>query len=72
MHSGSSFINFIKGIENNYNQNIEIIGNKIAIVENIDSIIEYTEESIRLAIEKKYVVILGCNLKLDNYIIKLY
>ncbi len=67
MQKENSLISFIKGKENNYKQNIEIIGNKIAIVENIDSIIEYSEESVRLLVEKKHVVILGCDLRLDNY-----
>ena len=67
MRNESSLIGFIKGKVTNYKQNIEIIGNKIAIVENIDSIIEYSEESIRLLVEKKYILICGCGLRLDNY-----
>ena len=67
MQKSNSLVDFIKGKESSYKQNIEIIGNKIAIVENIDSIIEYSQESIRLSVEKNHVIISGCDLKLENY-----
>ncbi len=67
MQNKKSVFDFIRGIDGGYKQSIEIIGNEVAVVENITSIIEYSEQSIRLLVGKKYVLIIGDRLELSGY-----
>ena len=63
----NSILEFIKGWDGGYKHSIEIVGNEIAIVENVTSLIEYSEHTIRLLAGKKHVVINGNNLQLNGY-----
>ena len=67
MQNKKSVFDFIRNIDGGYKQSIEIIGNETVIIENITSIIEYSEQSMRILVGKKHILINGDRLELNGY-----
>ncbi len=72
MEKSLRIMNFIKGIEQinpktSVKGSIEVVGDNRVIVEKADSILEYTDSSIRLDMSGKTVVITGAFLGLYDY-----
>ena len=67
MQNKKSVFDFIRNIDDGYKQSIEIIGNETVIIENITSIIEYSEQSMRILVGKKHILINGDRLELNGY-----
>ena len=60
--------NFVKGASNDIDKNtIEIIGGNRVIIENVDSIVKYSEYVISVSVADKTVDIIGSDLILNNY-----
>lgn len=67
MQNKKSVFDFIRCLDDGYKQSIEIIGNETVIIENITSIIEYSEQSMRILVGKKHILINGDRLELNGY-----